>query len=132
MVSAINKPLAAVLDELTGPMELTWRAIDEKTVEITTRDAAAARMEVEFYSTAAPAGGTSTGQAMIAQIKSTIAPKLWGDSPGNAAIHFDRLSRSLIVRAPQRVQSQIAAAIVGCTREKMMSLLRSELLHATI
>ena len=48
-VVADGKPLAAVLDEIVAPLDLAWRAIDDKTIELTTSQAAAEQMDVEFY-----------------------------------------------------------------------------------
>ena len=49
---AQKQTLDSALASLLDPMELTYRVIDERTIEITTPKAAARHAEVEFY----PAG----------------------------------------------------------------------------
>jgi hypothetical protein len=116
--AAVKKPLAALLDELTGSAELAWRAIDEKTIEITTRQDASKKMDVEFYAAGSIAGDSAAAEKLIAELKSKIEPQLWGDASDKAAIHFDPPSRVLIVRAPQRTQGQIEAFLANHTKAK--------------
>ncbi len=104
---AVGKPLSAFLDDLLTPMDLAWRAIDERTIEITTRDAAAAHMEIEFYPLGELAGNAEAAQALIGQIKAKIEPQSWGDRLNQAAMQFDAPSHAILVRAPQKTQSQI-------------------------
>jgi hypothetical protein len=106
-VVAVKKPFAAVLDDLLNPAELTWRAIDDRTIEITTRRAAASRFEIEFHPTREVAANAGGAEMLAAQIKSQIEPTLWTSQSTQAVIHFDAPSRTFIVRAPQKVQVQI-------------------------
>jgi hypothetical protein len=110
---AVNQPLATFLDELLTPIDLAWRVIDDRTVEITTRAAAAAHLDLEFYPARDLAADAEAGQRLIAQIQSKIEPQTWGDKPDQAAIQFDAPSRSLIVRAPQKTQAEVATFISG-------------------
>ncbi len=105
---ALNQPLASFLDELLTPIDLAWRAIDERTLEITTREAAATQMELEFYPVRDQVIDAAAGQALVVQIESKIGSQVWGDKPDQAAILFDAPSRTLIVRAPQKVQAKLA------------------------
>jgi hypothetical protein len=102
-----KKALATLLDDLTGSAELAWRAIDEKTIEITTRQDAGKKMDVEFYAVGSIAGDSGAGEKLATELKSKIEPQLWGDASDKAAIYFDAPSRVLIVRAPQRTQAQV-------------------------
>jgi len=109
----VKKPLAALLDDLTGSAELAWRAIDEKTIEITTRPDAGQKMDVEFYPVGGIAADAAAAAKLITNLKSTVEPKLWGDSADNATVHFDAASRALIIRAPQRLQARIEQFLSG-------------------
>ena len=113
-----NKPLSALLDELTNSSELAWRAIDDKTIEITTRTAAAMKMDVEFYSAGDLAKDATAGQTLIAQINSKVEPQQWGDAADKAAIQFDATSRTLIIRAPQRLQSHVESFLADSRAKK--------------
>jgi hypothetical protein len=115
--AAAKKPFAAFLDDLTASIGLTWRAIDGHSIEITTRQAAAEHMDVELYPARNLAGDANAAQALVAEIRSKIAPELWGDKPGQTAIQFDEASGALIIRAPQRIQAQIEELLVS--RRKM-------------
>jgi hypothetical protein len=119
---AVNKPLGQLLDELTGSADLTWRAIDERTIEITTRPAALEQMDVEFYPVRDLAGGADASEKLIAQIRAQVEPQLWSDvadqlaEPG--AIAFDKPSGALIVRAPQRTQALVEAELAALRGKK--------------
>lgn len=108
-VVAVDQSLAATLDQLLKPMDLTWRAVDENTVEVTTPQAAAEMMEIEFYPASKMAPDATSGNALVQSIRAQVEPSVWGDEAGQAAIYFDLPSRSLIVRAPQAVQNRVQA-----------------------
>ena len=44
-----NQPLAAALDALLGPLDLTWRIIDGQTLQVVTPERLAEQGEFEFY-----------------------------------------------------------------------------------
>jgi hypothetical protein len=106
-VVAANKPLSGVLDDLLRSADLTWRVIDENTIEITTRLAAASRSEIEFHPVPGSITNASAAETLIAQIKLRVEPSTWTTQPGDATLQFDERSHSLIVRAPQRVQALV-------------------------
>ena len=98
--------------------ELAWRAIDEKTIEVTTRQDAGKKMDVEFYAVGSIAGDSAAADKLATELKSKIEPQLWGDASDKAAIHFDALSRALIIHAPQRVQAQVEAILANRSSSK--------------
>ncbi|HEY2761468.1 MAG TPA: hypothetical protein VGI75_12015, partial [Pirellulales bacterium] len=105
----IAKPLSTLLDDLTGSAGLTWRAIDEKTVEITTAASATQQMDVEFYPVAGLAADDQSSNKLIAEIETKLAAKAWGNAADQAVIRYDMPSNMLIVRAPQRLEAHIEA-----------------------
>jgi len=111
--AVVKKPLAALLDEVTGSAELAWRAIDDKTIEITTRQDGSKKMDVEFYPVGSIAGDSAAAEKLATELKSKIEPQVWGDSSDKAVIHFDATGRALIVRAPQRLQARIEQFLSG-------------------
>ena len=46
---ASNQPLAAALDALLNPLDLTWRSIDGQTMQVVTPARLAEQCELEFY-----------------------------------------------------------------------------------
>jgi hypothetical protein len=106
-----GQPQGTVLRRLLDPLGLGWRAVDANTLQITTKTALAARLEVEFY----PVGKRLAGgppAALIDQIKTSVPNALWGDGDARAgvssgAIAFDAPSQCLIVLQSQPVQDAI-------------------------
>jgi hypothetical protein len=106
-------PQGIVLHQLLEPLGLGWRAIDANILQVTTKSALAARLEVEFY----PAGKKLAGQtpaALLDQIKAAAPGAAWGDGPMKpgalaGAIYFDPASQFVIVLQSQPVQAVIEA-----------------------
>ncbi|HZZ28574.1 MAG TPA: hypothetical protein VFE46_11280 [Pirellulales bacterium] len=124
---AVNTPLEKLLDNLTASADLTWRAIDRRTIEITSHPAAREQMDTEFYAARDLAPDTATSKKLIKQIMAKIEPQLWNadsnavsanDAVSRGVLHFDIPSGALIVRAPQRVQSQVEAALASARQNK--------------
>ncbi|MBN2473865.1 MAG: DUF1559 domain-containing protein [Pirellulales bacterium] len=112
-----QQPLAATLDALLGPLGLQYRAIDSRTLQVSTQKAVEARLELEFYPAADLLTADPTGAALIEQIKSEVAAATWKDAGGPGAIRLDRPSGCLIV-----LQSQPAQAAV----EQLLAALRTQ------
>jgi hypothetical protein len=103
-------PQGIVLHQLLDPLKLAWRAVDANTLQITTKDAVAARLEVEFY----PVGKRLAGQppeALIHQIRTGVHDAAWGDAGATGAIDFDPLSQCLIVLQTQPAQAAVEALL---------------------
>jgi hypothetical protein len=112
ILTAQQQAFGSGLFSLLEPMELTYRVIDQRTLEITTPKAAARHAEIEFY----PAGGLvppgADGHELIARITrelSAAGPAGSGLSP--ATIQFDSVSKYLIVRAPQGLQRRVESLL---------------------
>jgi hypothetical protein len=106
-----GKPLAALLDELLTPMELTWRVVDATTIEITTSQAAAERDEIEFYPVKHLAADAADANTLVEKINAEFGAA--ANHNLGAAIHFDEPSKTLIVRAPQRMHAQIESFLAS-------------------
>ena len=117
-VVADGKPLAAVLDEIVAPLDLAWRAIDDKTIEMTTSQAAAEQMDVEFYPVRDLVADAAAGHSLVQRISQRIEPKVWGADPTQGAIKYDISGRTLIIRAPQKVQTQVETFLASQRKRK--------------
>ena len=100
------------MTSLVDALEVSFRIVDEKTVQITSRQEAAAAAEVEFYPLAEllPAGANNGNiDQLMRHIQARIAPDTWaGANPKNTGrLHFDKPSRCLIVLQSQPVQIQV-------------------------
>jgi hypothetical protein len=106
-----GQPQGTVLPRLLDPIGLGWRAVDAKTLQVTTKAALAGRLEVEFYPVSKRLAGGPPA-ALIDQIKASVPDASWGDAGARAglpsgAIVFDAPSQCLIVLQSQPVQEAI-------------------------
>ena len=107
-VVADGVPLAEALDELLAPMDLTWRAIDDDTLQVTSVKALTHNAELEFYPVAdlLAAKGISGGD-LIGQLREELGPGLFVGGGGKYDIRFDAPSKTLLVRLPQAHQRML-------------------------
>jgi len=114
---ADKQPLSEALKTLLGPMGLTFRAVDETTLQITTPYALAAQQEVEFY----PVGDLLTGSvddaALVERIRTKLGAALFPPG-GEGVIHFDAPSKCLIVRLSQPQQRKVEQFLADCRATK--------------
>jgi hypothetical protein len=111
-LSVDRKPLYAALNGALQPLGLIYRIVGPDLFEVTTRTAAANRLEVEFYPAAAILSRGLTPESLAAKIKSDVVAgsqdgPAWGDAPGQGALWFDKSSNCLVVLQSQRVQARL-------------------------
>jgi hypothetical protein len=111
-LTAKNQPLVQSLAALLEPMSLTYRVVDEHTIEITTTRAAALHPELEFYPVRELLTGEVSGDALTARLLRELAAA----GPANSAlqattIYFDSPSEHVLVRAPQSTQLRIQSLL---------------------
>jgi hypothetical protein len=104
--AAAGKPWAESLDTVLEPLGLCWRAVDPRTIQITSRDAAARQPEVEVYRLNKDANANP--EQLMARLKDAAAAN---DSPTSSAIIFQPITRLLLVRQPPAVHRQIVATM---------------------
>jgi len=102
-----NRPLGDALGELLAPLGLVFRVVGADTLEITTRRALAARLELEFYPAADLVPRAMTLSSLVERIKSATGGSSWNDAGGPAVLHADEPSRCLIVLQSQPVHSAV-------------------------
>lgn len=106
-VAVVEEPFDAALDKLLRPLGLAWRALDARTVQVSTQAALDDTMELEFYPVAPLLDGLVTGQTLSEQICNRIAGPTWSDAGGPGVIRYDPKARCLIVRHNQAVQAAV-------------------------
>ena len=79
-------------------------------LEVTTKKAVAARMELEFYAVAKLLAGQPPA-ALIERIKTELQSAAWGEGGGTGEIHFDPPSPCLIVLQSQPMQMALEALL---------------------
>lgn len=108
-LSATNKPLAATLDELLGPLKLTYRIVDAKTLEFTTVGEARDELEVEFYPVKKLLSADGSADELMERIRKEVARASWDNVGGAATMVFDASSSYLIVSQSQPVHRELEA-----------------------
>lgn len=114
---AADTPLGDALEQLCRPLDLAFRLIDGDTVQITSRAAAAAMLELEFYPLA-DLIAQGEGISPLLERLQRSSPDAWKqDSVG--AHHFDAVSKTLIVAQPQEVQMRLEHSLAALRAERM-------------
>lgn len=86
-----DRPWRDALDAVLGDLDLSWRAVDERTIAITTKQTAAEQHFVEFY----PAPSRAAADELAEILTAAGAP----------AVVYDEASRSVIASATAAVHS---------------------------
>ena len=112
-----KRPLAAVLDNLLRPLGLAYRAVGPGAIQVTSAEAAADHLEVEFYPVAPllakdsplPLGEGPAVRAakLIERLKTKVAAPTWNDVGGPGVVYLDAPSQCLIVLQSQSVQAAV-------------------------
>jgi hypothetical protein len=102
-----NVPLGDALDRLLAPLELDYVVMGPHTVQITTRAAAAARRELEFYPVRDLLEEGTSPEAIVARLTEGLVP---AGVPGEAAprveAHYDAPAACILLLAPQGAQRE--------------------------
>jgi hypothetical protein len=107
---ADGEPLEAALGRLLEPLGLAFRVVDGKVLEITTSDALAEHVCIEFYPLRGLAGASAAaGGEMETFREKLLAAAAISDS--KAAIEFDPSSECLIVCASYPTQVRLEQAL---------------------
>jgi hypothetical protein len=111
-VTADRKRLVLVLGQVLDPLDLAWRVVDAGTIQVSTRKAVAARLELEFYKVGHLLGDQPPA-ALIARIKGRLPGVAWNESGGPGVLVYDAPSQCLIVLQSQPVQIAIETGLAG-------------------
>ena len=86
-----NGNLGAALAELLRPLGLGYRVIDANTIQITSKEAADERLELEFYPVGPWMANGTDGAGAGRTAEDQVAASTWSDSGGPGEVQFDRL-----------------------------------------
>jgi hypothetical protein len=114
---AVHKqPLGTALRELLGPLGLAWWVVDKRTIEITSRRALGARLELEFYPIRHLLDAGTSPAELCETIRTRVAPASWNEAGGPAAMYFDKPSACLIVLQSQPAQAAVEQLLAEAAR----------------
>ena len=99
--------LGVALTALLRPLGLTYRAVGANTIQVTTKEAAEERFELEFYPIGRWLDKGILEPKLVEGLKARVAAATWSDAGGLADACFDPPSRSLIVLQSQPSQTLI-------------------------
>lgn len=116
---ANEEPLSEAMVSLLQPLGLTYRIAAPDVLEVTTRKAVAARLELEFYSVRDLVGPDNPGEALANRVKAQIAPESWNEAGGPGVLVFDAPSACLIVLQSQHTQVRIELLLARWTAEAL-------------
>ena len=96
-VVAEKQPLYEVLSALLSPIGMTYRIVDERTLQVFARQAQADRMECEIYSLKDLLAARLDASEIVERLRKQFDPASWTEGGGLGAIQFDEPSQSLLV-----------------------------------
>lgn len=110
-----NQPLSEALRVLLGPLELTYRIVDESTFQVTSRQVLDKRIELEFYQAKDLVAGGMTGEQLLEKAKANLGEDALKEHGGPGVLRFDAPSQCLLAAVTQ-AQQQSLAALMGQLR----------------
>jgi cell division septation protein DedD len=110
-----NQPLSEALRILLGPLDLTYRIVDESTFQVTSRQVLDKRIELEFYPAKDLVAGGMTGEQLIDKAKANLGEDALREHGGLGVLRFDAPSQCLLAAVTQ-AQQQSLAALMGQLR----------------
>ncbi|MFV1965411.1 MAG: hypothetical protein ACC628_08310 [Pirellulaceae bacterium] len=99
------------LNRLLNPMDLTIRIVTEDILQITTRSALEAHLDLEFYSLVDILSAEMPHERIESQIRVRLGEGTFRDGGGTGMLYFDSKSRHLIAALPQSKQAALAAML---------------------
>jgi hypothetical protein len=112
-MTAANEPVETALASLLTPLELTYRILDSRTLQITTIPAAAEAMHVEIYPLGDLAQDSAAVDKLVRDFRNQWQP-LSGEPAG--AFHYDAASRSLLLRHTQAAHNEFEKRLAANRR----------------
>lgn len=106
-LAANEQPLSEALALALDPLGLSYRIVDGRTLQVTTRQALEDQLELEFYRVADLLGGQMSGEMLVERLKGEVAAATWDDAGGAGIMYFDAPSACLLVLQTQAVQIEL-------------------------
>jgi hypothetical protein len=104
---ADKQPLAAALDALLEPMELAWRVVDSRTIQVTTPQRLADDLELEFYKVDMLTADDPSGAALIAKLQTALGESLFREAGGSCELRYDEPGQCVLASLPQIKQREV-------------------------
>lgn len=105
------------LDQLLAPLELDYLVVGPRTLQITSRQAAATQQDLEFYPVGDLLDESTTPDALLARLTEGLPPSATGDGQQVVA-RFDKESACVLFLAPQAVQREVEGRLSAWRAER--------------
>ncbi|MEX2185157.1 MAG: hypothetical protein WD875_00115 [Pirellulales bacterium] len=116
-MSATDVTVERAFEALVEPLFLSFRAIDETTIEITTQDGLAGKPELAAYPLADLAADAAAYAAITDKVRSHFGPAAAVEAAttidGGVAWYVDEPSKTLLLLAPQDLHVELAEFLRG-------------------
>ncbi len=116
-LSVEKQPLSTALTDLTRRMELAWRAVDARTVQILSPQTLADRTELEVYPVSDLAKDNAAGTLLVAKIRTTLGGQSFRDAGGRGELRFDATGKCLLASLSQPQQQQLAVLLSSLRKQ---------------
>ena len=97
------------LKQICRAMSVSYRVVDESTIEITTFATASQKTDFEAYSIASVLGGKHSPDQLLVALRGALGLEVQTEQ--NLRVQLDNESQCLLVHAPQFVQRQVQAIL---------------------
>ncbi|QDU27561.1 hypothetical protein ETAA8_26490 [Anatilimnocola aggregata] len=106
-----KQPLATVLDDLTRRMQLAWRVVDGRTLQIVSLQSLAAQSELEVYPVRDLLSEKTGGDDLVARLRTALGNQHFREAGGHGELRFDATGNCLLASLSQPQQRQLAAQL---------------------
>jgi hypothetical protein len=114
-VVADHQPLHEVLSVLLAPVGMTYRIVDERTIQVFARRAVADRLEVELYPIEDLLARRLDPKELVARLRERLGQAAWSDGGGLGAIELDAGGKFLLVVQSPEAQVRLENLLVRAT-----------------
>ena len=108
-----GQPLGETLRALLEPMELAYRIVDRDTLQITSRQAIDAHVELEFYPVSDLLGTERTAEQLLDAVKLQLGEGVLSEQGGSGVLRFESSSKCLLAALSQPLQQSLAKILAG-------------------
>jgi hypothetical protein len=106
-----KQPLAAALTALVEPMDLAWRIVDGRTLQVVRPETLHSRCELELYPVGTHLKNDPAGETLLSLVRTTLGEEQFKGGGGPGEIRCDPAGQCLIVWLPQPRQQELAGLL---------------------
>jgi hypothetical protein len=113
-----KRPLETALIELLGPMDLAFRVVDERTMQVVSAHDLGERLDLELYA-ANDLCEEGQADALLTKVRTALGEEHFRDGGGKGSVAFDGASKHLVAVLPQPQQRALASLLELWRKEGM-------------